>query len=187
MYKRQIQSERSGVTDRANREADYDRRIAQTTVGDAAAEIARLPLDIARDMVAPDMSGTAEAIQRGIDARNRLQGEIDANDARFRQHDDLLDEYRRLHDQVRGAASAEELARLRAEAARLRDRIDALARDMQRVHDANRQYQRRGAEANYQGIAAAAGLGARAGAALDAARSISRVVTQYQRGNLRCV
>ncbi len=178
-----VQGEKLTLTGQASREADYG-RVDRATVRAAAGEVAALPGQLLRSLVAPDMSAVAERLQAAIDARRRLQGQLDAQDPLFARHDALLDEYRRLRADLSTAADPESDDRLRERLDEVRRRIDGLTRDMSRIHDASAQWQRRAAEANAQALVTSGDLTLRGTSAVRSAQMVNRLIDQYRRGNL---
>jgi len=156
-------------------------------VKDVAKDVASIPYHMVRTMVAPDMSDVTRAMQNAIDARNRLQSQMDAAPNLYREHEQALNELKGLRDQInqardRGDTAAEES--LRGQAAQVRDRLQGATDQLNQIHDASTKWQQKASMANVKAYQAGTQMIMDGTSVAGTGKAVNNLIDNYRRGNL---
>ena len=187
----QIQRQKDDLTNRVN---DREQRTQATEQKyqnwkgkDVVSEVASVPYHMIRTMVAPDLSDVTSALQKAVDARNRLQQQMDAAPHLYHEHDRALNDLKDLRNQINAArdrGDAEAEAALRQQAAGVRDRLQNTTNQLNQIHDASVNWQQKASMANLKAYQASTNLVMDGTGVGGTAKSVNNLIDQYRRGNL---
>jgi hypothetical protein len=175
------------VGNREQRTQATEQKNQDWKVKDVAKEMASVPYHMVRTMVAPDMSDVTKAMQEALDARNRLQGHMDAAPNLYQEHDRALNELKGLRDQInqardRGDTAGEEA--LRQQAAQVRDRLNNATGQLNQIHDASTKWQQKAPMANVKAYQAGTQMIMDGTSVAGTSKSVNNLIDNYRRGNL---
>lgn len=173
---RAAQAQKDALVAQADREQKYDDAIRNVGVGEAAGSAVGIAGQVVKDVFAPDYSFTVQQMQRGIEARNRFQGQSDQLEARWREQDELMARYRDVKHQFDATTDPELRRRLQQEGGVLRERFQDSVAETDRFTQAAAEYVQENARSTLTVGAAATDTALRGGGALSASRMAHRVI-----------
>jgi len=166
---------------------NYERKYHNWSAWEVTKEVVSLPWDIASSIFSKKDQFLEEAMVNAYKAKKKLEGKMKIQGKLFKNFDNEMRKLKEIQDKIRKAREAGDTKteqKLRNEAAPIKENIRTLSKEINTIHKANRQWQKKASIANLAAYKKAAEMTLEGQQVRHTSKMVNNVIDQYRRGNL---